>query len=172
MPQKEAVSTTEPCSHLKATPLAEHFKFRFTPSPRTIPNHSTCGEPTFGFAHVGLKRTSSSPVVFGNGRTHTGEVDGSGGSRLANYCLRASTSLKKTKTQQRQKPALLSRVEKHFSDIIVNEWVADGGEGWGETLFLPCTPRPQSSSDSLKNRLYSRQGKECTRPGMKIVFKF
>lgn len=92
MPQKEAVSTTEPCSHLKATPLAEHFKFRFTPSPRVNPNHSACGEPAFGFAHVGLKRTSSSPVVFGNGRTHTGEVDGSGGSRLANYCLRASTS--------------------------------------------------------------------------------
>ncbi|KAK1169131.1 hypothetical protein AOXY_G10075 [Acipenser oxyrinchus oxyrinchus] len=28
-------------------------------------------------------------AVFGNGRTHTGEVTGSGGSRLANYFLRA-----------------------------------------------------------------------------------
>lgn len=40
-------------------------------------------------AHMSSKRRSSSLVVFGNGRTHTGEVDGSGGSRLANYCLRA-----------------------------------------------------------------------------------
>lgn len=29
----------------------------------------------------------------------------------------------------------------------VNEWVADGDEGWGETLFLPCTPQSQSSRD-------------------------
>lgn len=35
---------------------------------------------------------------------------------------------------------------------LFNEWVADGGEGWGETLFLPCAPRPQSSGDSLKDR--------------------
>lgn len=38
------------------------------------------------------KRPSNPLSVFGNGRTHTGEVDGSGGSRLANYCLRVPTS--------------------------------------------------------------------------------
>lgn len=42
--------------------------------------------------HIGLEGSNSSLVVFGNGRTHTGEVDGSGGSRLANYCLRAPTT--------------------------------------------------------------------------------
>lgn len=33
-----------------------------------------------------MKRLTS-PAVFGNGRTHTGELCGSGGSRLANYGL-------------------------------------------------------------------------------------
>ena len=47
---------------------------------------------TMFLALEGPTRPGSSLVVFGNGRTHTGEVDGSGGSRLANYCLRASTS--------------------------------------------------------------------------------
>lgn len=41
--------------------------------------------------------------------------------------------------------------------------MAEGGEGWGETLFLPCTPRPQSSSDSLKDSLYSGRYTEHTR---------
>lgn len=52
------------------------FKFRFFWAP---------------LARAVLRRRGSSLVVFGNGRTHTGEVDGSGGSRLANYCLRAPT---------------------------------------------------------------------------------
>lgn len=43
-------------------------------------------------ASVSSESPGSSQVVFGNGRTHTGEVDGSGGSRLANYCLGASAS--------------------------------------------------------------------------------
>lgn len=32
-----------------------------------------------------------SPTVFGNGRTHSGGLEGSGGSRLANNCQRALT---------------------------------------------------------------------------------
>lgn len=47
-------------------------------------NHSASLASMF-VSHVGAKRPSSSLMVFGNGRTHTGEVDGSGGSRLANY---------------------------------------------------------------------------------------
>lgn len=121
-------------------------------------------------ANAGLRRPSSSLVVFGNGRTHTGEVDGSGGSRLANYCLRASTSWKRCKTRPNQPSG--SRRRHILRDILVSEWVADGDEGWGETLFLPCAPQPQSSSDSLKDSLYSGQGKECTRPGSNIVWKF
>lgn len=119
-------------------------------------------------ANAGLRRPSSSLVVFGNGRTHTGEVDGSGGSRLANYCLRASTSWKRCKPRQNQPYG--SKWRHILRDILVSEWVADGGGGWGETLFLPCAPQSQSSSDSLKDSLYSGQGKEC-RPGSNIVLK-
>lgn len=52
------------------------------------------------------------------------------------------------------KPAFQAQVEKQLEGILVNESVADGGEGWGETLFLPCAPQPQSSSDSMKDRLF------------------
>lgn len=74
------------------------------------------------------------------------------------------------KNDAETKPAFQSQVAKHPKGIIVSEWVADGGEGWGETLFLPCAPRPQSSSD-LKDSLYSDQGIECIRPGSKFVLK-
>lgn len=69
------------------------------------------------------------------------------------------------------KLAFLSQAEEHFQEFLDSEWVADGGEGWGETLFLPCAPRLQSSNDSLKDRLYSGQGKERSRSGIHIVFK-
>lgn len=59
------------------------------------------------------KRPVSSLVVFGNGRTHTGEVDGSGGSRLANYCLGASVSYRDNKRP------VWSQEEKHLKDVII-----------------------------------------------------
>lgn len=79
------------------------------------------------------RRRSSSPVVFGNGRTHTGEVDGSGGSRLANYCLGAPAG---REPQGRRK--LTSGGTFFFFwggvDRWVDELVADGAEGWGEKV--------------------------------------
>ena len=46
----------------------------------------------------GGRLRSCSLAVFGNGRTHTGELEGSGGSRLANY--RSGSKLR----QQRREP--------------------------------------------------------------------
>lgn len=51
--------------------------------------------------------------------------------------------------RRRQKP--VPSGEKHLKGVLASEWVADGGEGWGETLFLPCATQPQSSSDSLRD---------------------
>ncbi|CAK6961382.1 Hypothetical predicted protein [Scomber scombrus] len=75
---------------------AKHFKFRLM-NKASLADSSYKSESLY-IPRISLdpKRPSSSLVVFGNGRTHTGEVDGSGGSRLANYCLRASTSEEKT----------------------------------------------------------------------------
>lgn len=63
-------------------------------------------------------------MVFGNGRTHTGEVDGSGGSRLANYCLRAPASQNSTQDE----PAEQSK-EIQWTCWSVSEWlmVVKGG---------------------------------------------
>lgn len=90
-----------------------------TTKPQKNPNHTTSYinlyQSMFVSAPPVLKKSPpvSSLVVFGNGRTHTGEVDGSGGSRLANYCLGASVSYR-----DNERP-LRSQVEKHLKDVII-----------------------------------------------------
>lgn len=108
------------------------FKFRFfwAPLARAVP-----------------RRRGSSLVVFGNGRTHTGEVDGSGGSRLANYCLRAPT-----KRGARGEAAHRWAAGELFSGTFgsMSEWLmAPRG---GVNLFPPFAPQPQNSSDSMIRR--------------------
>lgn len=82
-------------------------------------------------------------MVFGNGRTHTGEVDGSGGSRLANYCLRAP--IKGGDPDERRD--ICAGVGGFGS---MSEWLMVAK---GEVKpFLLCAPQPQSSSDSMIRR--------------------
>lgn len=57
------------------------------------------------------------PPVFGNGRTHTGEVTGSGGSRLANYGARAQPA--PCEQLPRERPAVL--------DLLLREEGGDSG---------------------------------------------
>lgn len=58
------------------------------------------------------------PSVFGNGRTHTGEVTGSGGSRLANYGARTQPA-----------PCAQPAREGHAGPAVLREEGGDSGPG-------------------------------------------
>ena len=96
----------------------------------------------------------SSLVVFGNGRTHTGEVDGSGGSRLANYCLGASVSYRDNKRP------VWSQEEKHLKDVII-QWVS--GRWWWRVGWNSVPPLRTPASEL--RWLCEGQGRQCTRRG-------
>ena len=61
----------------------------------------------------GVRLRSRSLAVFGNGRTHTGELEGSGGSRLANY--RSGSKLRHRGGNQNV-PVLLSKSPGSYSE--------------------------------------------------------
>lgn len=104
---------------------------------------------------MGSKRLSSSLVVFGNGRTHTGEVDGSGGSRLANYCLRAPT---KWKPQWRPK----------WMNACLGQWVS----GWRcRRVGWNCSFPPHPSLKTPVTLWFAGTFLEFTKESMHVTTK-
>lgn len=67
-------------------------------------------------------------MVFGNGRTHTGEVVRSGGSRLANYYLR---------TSQREWGCEGEMLPKKWCHRLRPERVIGGDAGWADVHIFP-----------------------------------
>ncbi len=89
-------------------------------------------------------KPEGSPTVFGNGRTHTGEVVRSGGSRLANYYLRTSPLWSVDISLWRIESTGSKR---RFSDVTGSApWVSDWVVLVGVYSNNPhCTPQSQSS---------------------------
>lgn len=81
-------------------------------------------------------KPQGSLTVFGNGRTHTGEVVRSGGSRLANYYLRTSP-LSKYHLRKIESTILNPDCISVMSQAPPPEWVTVGIAGWGEIQIFP-----------------------------------
>lgn len=128
----------------------------------TIPVSLSTGRhlPRLHVHHCRLPRT-----VFGNGRTHTGEVMGSGGSRLANYGVRAPRATAASHRWKGHAMLGLPPREGGTSSYpqAAGQWQRVGAAG-SDTRLFPCTPLRSQVSKSAERPFSSPQG--CYQEGL------